>query len=84
MQPELKSFNKAIYEKNDLNEIKLKKINAYVPDVVERDLLVCQQKKMFFNGSFNINNIPIKSISKKKKGFRGNLGNDRTYVTKAL
>lgn len=69
MQPELKSFNKAIYEKNDLNEIKLKKINAYVPDVVERDLLVCQQKKMFFNGSFNINNIPIKSISKKKKRF---------------
>lgn len=45
MQPELKSFNKAIYEKHDLNEIKLKKINAYVPDVVERDLLVCQQKK---------------------------------------
>lgn len=67
MQPELKSFNKAIYEKNDLNEIKLKKINAYVPDVVERDLLVCQQKKCSLMGVLTSTIFQSNPFQKKKR-----------------
>lgn len=86
MHPELKSFNEAIYKKTWTNEIKLKKSMHMTQMWWEGIYLFVNKKKLFFDGSFNINNIPIKSIKKeeKKKGFRGNLGNDRTNVTKAL
>lgn len=87
MHPELKSFNEAIYKKTWTNEIKFKKSMHMTQMWWEGIYLFVNKKNCSLMGVLTLtilysNQIHLKK--RKKKGFRGNLGNDRTNVTKAL
>lgn len=85
MHPELKSFNEAIYKKTWTNEIKLKKSMHMTQMWWEGIYLFVNKKNCSLMAVLTLTifqSNPLKK--KKKKGFRGNLGNDRTNVTKAL